>query len=289
MPESVMRWYREEDWIRLTKKCSIREQGISACFGFEGLLRSLFLCAGFIFSSTPAYSTIVDLTSGAGSQGTINGGLFIFGDMGGGTGLIKPYVRIRESGTEQGYNTSNSVLPFDEKKGSWTHDLRLNEIPIVTIDGVGFFEFVLDTNESRGGGNQFISLDDIKIYTSTIGGQNTTNIDSLGIKRYDMDAFEDSHVRIDSSLNSGSGQTDMTVFIPVAMFAGASPTDFVYFYSHFGGLGSLSRTEKYGTSAGFEEWAVQITEGSVFIPSPGAAALGLLSFLIGSRRRRREA
>ena len=267
----------------------IREKDVSARFCSRGLHHSVILCAGLLFTSSPAFATIVDLTSGAGSEGTINGATFVFGNMGGGTGLIDPFIRMRASGTEQGYNTSNSVLPFDEKKGSWTHDLRLNEIPIVTIDGVDFFEFILDTNESRGGGNQFISLDVIKIYTSPIASQNTTNIDSLGIKRYDMDAFEDSHVRIDSSLNSGSGQTDMTVFIPVAMFAGASPTDFVYFYSHFGGLGSLSRTEKYGTSGGFEEWAVQINEGSVFIPSPGAAALGLLSFLIRSRRRRREA
>lgn len=277
--------------IRLAKNCLIREKGVSACFRSRGLLHSVFLCAGFLLASSPAPATIVDLTSGPGSEGTINGGLFVFGDMGGGTGLIKPFVRIQKSGTEQGYNTSNSMVPFDEKSGRWTHDLRLNEIPIITIEGVDFFEFVLDTNESGGGGKQFISLDDIKIYTSTIGSQNTTNIDSLGIKRYDMDAFEDSHIRLDSSINSGSGQTDMTAFIPVAMFAGASPTDFVYFYSHFGGLGAISRREKYGTSGGFEEWALQIDENSVFIPSPGATALALLSLIIGGggRRRRRGA
>ena len=266
MPESVMRWNKEEELILLARNYSNRGKGISACIGSGGLLPALFLSACFLFFNTPASATIIDLTSGAGSSGVINGASFVFGNTGGGTGVIEPFVRIRRSGTEQGYNTSNSILPFDEKKGSWTHDLRLNEIPIINIGGIDFFEFILDTNESRGGGNAFISLDDIKIYTSTIGSQNTTNIDSIGIKRFDLDALEDSHVRLDSSLNSGSGQTDMTALIPVAMFAGASPTDFVYFYSHFGGLGSIGR-QNYGTSSGFEEWAVQINENSVFIPS----------------------
>ena len=275
----------------MEKHSLIREKDVSARFCSSGLLHSIILCAGFLITSSPASATIVDLTSGAGSSGIINGATFVFGNIGGGTGLIEPFVRIRESGTEQGYNTSNSVLPFGEKKGSWTHDLQLNQIPIITIGGIDFFEFVLDTNESRGGGNQFISLDVIKIYTSPIASQNTTNINSLGVIRYDMDAFTDSHVRLDSSLNSGSGQTDMTAFIPVAVFAGASPFDFVYFYSHFGGLGDISRRVKYSTSGGFEEWAVQINEGSVFIPSPGATALVLLSLIIGGggRRRRRVA
>lgn len=266
------------------------EKSDSACFRSGRLLNVVLLCAGFLLTSSPAIATIVDLTSGLGSSGTINGGIFAFGNEAGGTGVLEPFVRIRASGTEEGYNTSNRNEPFDEKTGSWTHDLLLGEIPIISIGGVDYFEFVLDTNESGGGGKQFISLDVIKIYTSTIGSQNTTNIDSLGIKRYDMDANEDSHVRIDSSISPGSGKTDMTAFIPVSLFAGASATDFVYFYSHFGGQGRIGN-QRWETTGGFEEWAVQIDENSVFIPSPGAAALVLLSLIIGGggRRRRRNA
>lgn len=276
--------------MRLKKHRLFREKGVFAGFRTRGQLYSVFLCAGFLLTSSPASATIVDLTSGPGSQGTINGGLFVFGQLPGGTGVLDPFVRIQKTGTEEGYNTSNPIVPFDEKTGSWTHDLRLNEIPIITIEGVDYFEFVLDTNESGGGGNQFISLDDIKIYTSPIASQNTTNINSLGLERYDMDAFEDSHVRLDSSINSGSGETDMTAYIPVAVFAGASPTDFVYFYSHFGGLGTIG-SQNYSSDNGFEEWAVLINANSVFIPSPGVAALALLSLIIrgGGRRRRRGA
>lgn len=264
-------------------------KGIAERFPSRGLLHAVFLCAGFLLTNSPVFASIVDLTAGPGSSGTINGALFAFGNEAGGTGVLAPFVRLRASGTEEGYNTSNSNEPFDEKTGSWTHDLLLGEIPIITIGGVDFFEFILDTNES-GRNKRFISLDDIKIYTSTIGSQNTTNIDSLGIKRYDMDALEDSHVRIDSSFSPGSGRTDMTAFIPVSLFAGASATDFVYFYSHFGGQGRIGE-QRWETTGGFEEWAVQIDENSVFIPSPGVTALALLSLIIGGggRRRRRVA
>lgn len=246
---------------------------------------AIILLIPSIASTTEA--SIIDLTTGPGSSGAINGGLFVFANEGGGTGMLDPFVRIQSGGTEQGYNTSHRNAPFNAKKGVWTHDLLLNEIPIITITGTDYFEFILDINESGGGGNSFLSLDDIRIYTSAIGGQNTTTLGDLGVLRFSMDAGEDSHIRLDASNTSGSGQTDMTAFIPVSAFAGANPDDFVYFYSAFGGLGTIGQ-QKYGSSGGFEEWAVQIDANSVFIPAPGPLALLLLASFSSKRRRRRR-
>lgn len=246
---------------------------------------AIILLTPSIASTTDA--SIIDLTTGPGSSGSINGGLFNFGNASGGTGLIQPFLRIQASRTEEGYNSSSSSLPFDEKSGMWTHDLRLNEIPIIEVGGISYFEFILDINEAGGGGNPFLSLDAIKIYTSTIGSQNTTDINSLGTLRYDLDGIEDSTILLDYSFNSGSGATDMTAFIPISAFAGASPDNFVYFYSAFGELGKVG-SRKYGSTNGFEEWAVQIDANSVFIPAPGPLALLLLASFSSKRRRRRR-
>jgi hypothetical protein len=234
-----------------------------------------------------ASADIIDLTSGVGSSGSVNGALFQFGNDNGGTGLINPFVRLQANGTEEGYNTSASGVPFDEKPGSWTHDVMLNQIPIITIEGVDYFEFLLDINESSGGGNQFLSLDAIQIYTSAIGSQNTTNVASLGVLRYNLDAGTDSHIRLNANNTSGSGQADMTAYIPISIFAGAGATDFVYFYSFFGGLGTISG-QRWTSSGGFEEWAVEINENSRFIPTPGTLALLGLGLIIARSNRRRR-
>ena len=230
--------------------------------------------------------SIVDLTDNGGANGVVNGAIFQWANLGGGTGNIEPFVRLRATGSEQGYNTSNAALPFDAKPGQWTHDLQLNQIPIIEVNGIDYFEFVLDVNESGSSRKSFISLDEVQIFTSTTPSQNTTNISSLGDLRYNLDFGEDSVVLMDANQGAGSGVIDMTAFIPVSAFAGANATDYVYFYSAFGTTGFLD-SRPFTTEGGFEEWAVQIDENSVFIPSPGALALLAVSlFTVRPRRRR---
>jgi hypothetical protein len=251
------------------------------------MLAATALC----LSTANASAAVVDLTPGSGSTGTINGATYSFNKLRGGTGNIQSFVRIQATGTEQGYNTtvsSNSALPFNETYGSFTHNLQLNEIPIIEVSGVDYFEFLLDVNESSGGGNEFISLDLVQIYTSPTPGQNTTNVATLGTLRYDMDAGPNSHVRLDYSLNSGSGTTDMCLYLPISFFAGAAITDYVYLYSQFGGQGTISG-QKYGTSDGFEEWALEVMDDSVFLPEPATLALFALAPLFAIRSPRRHA
>lgn len=211
--------------------------------------------------------SIVDLTGGPGSFGFINQARFEFGALQpAGTGTYLPFVRIQMNGQERGYNTSGDPLPFDEKKGPWTHDLRLNEVPIVNLDEINYLAFELDINESGSANDRLLSLDDIQIYTSPTGSQTTTNISSLGTLRYHMDAGEDSFVLMDYRLASGSGEADMRTLIPLSNFAGAQPTDFLYFYSRFG--------ENERSTAGFEEWRVVVPEpGSLLLLSMAAVAV----------------
>jgi hypothetical protein len=116
-----------------------------------------------------AQGAMLDLTA-AGSSGSINGALFSTNEQQPtGTGVFQPFVRIQANGFEHGYNTSGSPLPFDEKSGIWTHDLRLSDMGITSVSGVAYYEFRLDVNESNGGTNSLISLDRVQIYTSGVG------------------------------------------------------------------------------------------------------------------------
>ncbi len=216
----------------------------------------------------------IDLTA-AGSFGVVNGAHFFTNeDQPTGTGVFQPFVRIQRTGMEQGYNTSASSLPFDEKPGPWTRDMRLSELGTVVRDGVMYFDFRLDINESNGGSHPLLSLDKVQIYTSGIGGQNTTDVASLGVLRYDLDAGGNNSIKLNYDLGSGSGSGDMTMLVPVSYFAGADTDSFVYFYSAFGG--------DYPASAGFEEWS---TRGPA-VPAPATALLGVLAAGVYARRRR---
>src|ERR1041385_8191911 len=94
----------------------------------------------------------VDLTVG-GAPGTINGGVFqTAGMQAAGTGVFNTFVRIQNTGTEQGYNT-DAAAQFDEK-ASFHHSVLLANIPIVigdgtggTDEGVAYRDFRLDPTE----------------------------------------------------------------------------------------------------------------------------------------------
>lgn len=239
-------------------------------------------------AAVPAASgAVVDLTAGTGTEGALNGAHFVWGSVGGGTGNISSFLRVQKNGLSSGYNTSASSPPFDAKNGSFTRDLRLNEIQITVRGGVNYLTFLLDINENSGGGNEFLSLDEVKIFTTTVASQTTTNIASLGTLRYDMDAAPagNSEVLLDYSKATGSGTTDMTMLIPAANFAGSAPTDYVVLFSAFGAkTNAPGRT--WDGSAGFEEWAVPGNPTVVYVPEPATAAAMLPAGLLLVRRRR---
>ena len=244
--------------------------------GVPGRLKTFLMCASIgLFAASRASAGYIDFTSIVAEDQTINGAVFVVDPaQPSGTGVFESFLRIQDNGDEEGYNTSNPSLPFDEKPGPWTHDLLLGDIPIVTVGGERFYEFVLDIQEPAAPGKSLLSLDGIQIYTSPIGSQNTTNLTALGTLRYDLDALEDTYILLDAGNSSGSGGADLRALIPVSNFDGADASDFVYFFSEFG----LNESSE----GGFEEWGI--------VPEPGTALLmliGLAGFSSLIRRRRR--
>jgi hypothetical protein len=237
-----------------------------------------------------ANAVVVDLVNN--QTGAAAGALFWRADyQSAGTGYLDPFVRLRHDnappnnghsprGEEQGYNTSGRPSQYDElTDGNFTRDLLFSEIPQVTIAGVPYLQFLLDINEPIGGTQSLLSLDQVNIYTSGTGGQ--TGLEStLGTLRWSLSiSLDNPHVvTLDANLNSGSGQGDMQMYVPLSNFQGVQPTDYVYLYSYFGHW----MPTDFQTGDGFEEW-------SVLVPAPGSLGVMGLAALVAARRRRAPA
>src|SRR5207244_1071596 len=240
---------------------------------------ALLIAAAALLTATGARATVVDLINGNSGTITNSYGSAIFEftqPQPTGTGYIKPFLRVQNDPSEQGYNTSGGT-PFDDKAGPWTHDLTFADLvtTAVTINGQNYFKLLLDINEP-GGAKSNISLDQLQFYTSTQGGLTTTNISLLGTLRYSFSAGD--QVLMDASRNNGSGSGDMFAYIPVSAFAGAKSTDFVYMYCAFGNSDP--------SQGGFEEWALvvnPIPEASTFFP-----IIGLLAAVFSTQFVRRR-
>jgi hypothetical protein len=188
---------------------------------------------------------IVDL--GTSGSTTINGAIIETGTIHpAGTGVFEPFLTIQASGFEQGYNSSEGN--FDTKREPvWNHEIRFSDLQVTTINNVDYYGFAIDINEPNSGPNAPISLDAFKIFTSaTLQTSTSTNHKgyfngSLGTLRYDLGG--NSVLYYDAQ--SGSGTSDINIFVPVSLFAGAQANDFVYVYERFG------NTET--SEGGFEE------------------------------------
>jgi len=174
-----------------------------------------------------------------------------------GTGVIQSFLRLQANGAkatvEQGYNTDARPVQFDEKTGhNFTRSIQLSDIPVVTIIGVNYRQFLLDVNQP--GSSPLISLDELQLFQADApnltGYTNKTLAGHTAL--FDLDAADnggDQWVKIDASLNHGSGSGDVFVDIADRLFAASGPNQYVYLFSRFG--------DNYAARSGFEEWAVQ--------------------------------
>jgi len=258
--------------------------------GFAKLftLALIALLAGGLQS---AMATSLDLT--AGGDGTVNGGYFITVDQQStGTGVIQSFVRIQAIGSEEGYNADRSsgvnVMPDVNTSPSFTRDITLGMIPIVTDPGGAtgdYYEFLLDINQTNA--NALLSLDQVQIFTRDTSLPDASTLALLtgsSDPRWNLDlgADGDSEVLLDYSLNSGSGSGDLFLYVPVSAFAGVNSGSFVYLYSQFGAKGG-----SYVSNDGFEEWAIREAGPSNPIPEPTTLVLiGMGLVGIAATRRR---
>lgn len=253
-------------------------------------LLSATLLAVTLFAALPARAIVYDLTKESSvTVTTVYGDAIFVTDFTRptGTGVLDPFLTIQANGTEQGYNTSAKNGVFDTKREpQWNHEIRLSDLFTVSINGSEYYSFLIDVNEPNGGDKSLISLDGLKLFTSTRAGQQTQNVESLGTKRFDIDLPSDSYILYDDQ-NSGSGQGDLAFFIPTSAFAGANSSDYVYMYQQWGL--HVSADFDGTTQGGFEETAILC--GVVPIPEvstvfPLALVLGCVVGSTYLRRRR---
>ncbi len=239
---------------------------------------SLLMALSMTSLAPHAGAVLLDLTT-VGSSGTIGDGMFFQADpQPTGTGYINSFLRVQMNGSEQGYNTDGR-LEFDEKKGNYTRSLRVDEVPVVNINGTNYREFILDINERHRGDDSLLSLDQLQIWLEGASDLTdySTNFSNL---IYDLDATADNWLLFDYSLNHGSGSGDMFAYIDDSLFAG--PNDYVYLFSRFGDHNS--------SDAGFEEWAVREGGRDPVIPEPATVALMSMGLAgLGFIKRRRKA
>ena len=291
------------------------------------ILPTLAVAAGLLTASN-AVGTEINLVTGT----TINGvaattsGSFTTGTVGGpaiyelidtqpaGTGVFLPFLSYQHKTTEQGVNTSsggNGQGFLDDKRvPQWTHDLHLGELGTITRNGVSYYAFELDANETGvGQPNRLLSIDNIRIITSVAspfasanndgdvlaavnGALPTGTANHLVYAQNTIPVSTDNYVLIDASRRtegstSGSGSSDMLVLVPTALFPNqaANKDLFVTFYTLNGAHDAAGDD---GSDAGFEEWRALTSPTAV--PDGGSTLLLLGSALIplGLLRARRE-
>jgi len=227
-----------------------------------------------------------------------------------GTGVFKPFLTLQNNPIEQGYNTSGNADGtvnkdvFDTKRQpNWNHDIKVSDLQNVN----GFYVFELDANETGVGNiNRLLSIDNIVVYTSPNGAQGTEQFDANGILQFTdkklVYAMNNPNTptaempnwatidasRSDGGSTSGSGSSDLLVYIPVKYFtdAGVKDSEYLYFYN----LNGVHYQSEAGTSAdaGYEEW--RAWQGPNNVPDGGNTLVlfGTAIVALGVLARRRQ-
>ncbi|HOD49896.1 MAG TPA: PEP-CTERM sorting domain-containing protein [Candidatus Hydrogenedentes bacterium] len=252
-----------------------------ANFGQGTIVVLLALCAH------AASGTMIDLTT-AGASGVINDAIFQQIDpRATGTGVIDSFAQIGAANQVevQAYNTTVNNVLNNGAPDNFNHSITLGIVPIVSIETVDYYQFLLDINENNNAAlDQYLSLDEVQIFVGDTPNPSSTSFDADGILQgvgtlvYDMESNLRNWVALDYSLNTGSGSGDMFLYVPVSNFGGAGDDAIVTLYSYFGrqGLNPAEYGEgnfgNFYNSDGFEEWAVLVQEDPI-APEPATLSL----------------
>src|SRR5262249_175171 len=113
---------------------------------------------------------------------TDNGAIFNAFTTNSGSGTYTALYRVDASGgnpnPERGYNYNDTAggnaAPYDQKGGVGTRNLDLGDIPVVTVNGKQYLEFLNDINES--GNDNLITITELRVYITpnNVAGNNLT-------------------------------------------------------------------------------------------------------------------
>ncbi|MFH1171641.1 MAG: PEP-CTERM sorting domain-containing protein [bacterium] len=229
----------------------------------------VFLAAIAIVPVAQAY--VVDLTT-LDASGVINGATFMQnGHLPNGSGVSRDFLRLGtgNTGIETGFNTDARPLGPDltdvNSSLTFTHSLMVSDL--ATLNG-GNVVFRLDINQANA--RPLLSMDFYQIWTAATGDINSlADLTSQNLV-YDMGPNK---VYLNYSLESGSGESDMDVFMPSAWFQGHEH-DYLYLRVTFGATGG-----DYAANDGPEQFSA--LTGTPTIPVPEASTFLLTSFGLG--------
>jgi len=173
-------------------------------------------------------------------------------DVNSGTGNYDSFLRIQNTGEEQGFNT-DTPQQEDNKDGNFTHSLLISSLQVVTVNGVDYYQIRLDLNETNSKTGPEISLDQLQLYVgdAALSPADLSNA-SIETKIYDLQDQYGNSVPL-TDLHTGSGTDDYFFMIPVALVDAASG-DYLTLYADFS-----------GADGGFEEFRALSAD---FVPHP---------------------
>ena len=281
------------------------------------LIRLCSLLLAMTFSSSASAVMLIDLTS-LNSSGEANGAIFLqFTEAGAGGGALESFLTYSKSNTglTSGVNKAGNPFQFDTSPGAGnTSELRLSEVPIVSIGGQDFREFAFDVNEKDTNADVAkLSLQELEISIAddgdlgpymlgtSLGGSPFGGSSSKLIYSLDQGPDGDSRVDLTQDLSGpGQGKIDMILYVRSSLFSdpnfGVDP--FVYFYS----VSGANSTSPGNASIGWtndnnsEQWGVG-KDGPINpnppggVPEPSTLAvfgLGAVCIVAGGLRRRRK-
>lgn len=245
----------------------------------------LFAAVCVLSTGSFGYAASLDCTSGCVDQ-SFAGALFSTTEIQpAGTGIFNTFVQLQAQGrstNEQGYNTTVNNVLDNKSSDQFNHEITIGQVPTKTLNSVVYREFSLDINESAN--TPLLSMDGLKIILSTTPNQSSTPLPT-GTTIYDLDSLGDNWVKLNYNfISTGSGASDLNVYIPNSLFAGHADTTYVYLWSQFG-LQTCCTAD-----AGFEEW--RVSPVSTVVPEPASVILlgsGFVGIGLWSMKRRKNA
>lgn len=189
-----------------------------------------------------------------------------------GSGVINPFLSLQASPTEKGFNVDSGNLNTD-RNGTYTITQRVSNLATITVNGIDYYSFLVDVNEP-GSAASIISLDTIRIYTSSNLYTDFTALNSGATKQFDLDSLSNNTIIYDYKGNSGSGQGDIAFLIPTSVLAGVNANDYFYMYQEWGGFGPA-----YSSDAGYEE--TRHGGDITFVPIPETNAIFPILAVLG--------